>query len=194
MAAAFRRRVVVALVALVLLWGVGLARFVAALPQTVAAPDRHSDAIVVLTGGSGRLAEGLALLERGLAGKLFVSGVYRGVDVEALLRVTRADGGGLASRIDLGHQAADTRGNARETAQWMAGEGFASLRLVTAAYHMPRSLLELARAMPGVEIIAHPVHPSTVPLAGWWRRPRTVLLLSSEYGKYLLSRARGWTS
>ena len=179
------------LVALALLWGVGLARFVAALPQTVEAPERQSDAIVVLTGGSGRLAEGLALLERGLADKLFVSGVYRGVDVEALLRVTRAEGGGLASRIALGHEAGDTRGNARETAGWMAGEGFASLRLVTAAYHMPRSLLELGRAMPGVEIIAHPIYPRAVPLAGWWRHPRTVLLLSSEYGKYLLSRAVG---
>ena len=54
-------------------------------------PDgkQSADAIVVLTGGVGRVGEGLSLLERGLGKKLFVSGVYRGVDVQKLLKVAQ---------------------------------------------------------------------------------------------------------
>ena len=37
-----------------------------------------------------------------------------------------------------------------ETAAWMREKDFHSLRLVTASYHMPRSLLEFSRAMPDV--------------------------------------------
>jgi uncharacterized SAM-binding protein YcdF (DUF218 family) len=67
----------------------------------------------------------------------------------------------------------------------MRQQGFKSLRLVTAWYHMPRSLLELNRAMPEVEIIAHPVFPDEVSQVHWWASRSTVLLLASEYGKYL---------
>ena len=38
-------------------------------------------------------------------------------------------------------------------------EGFHSLRLVTASYHMPRSMLEFARAMPDIAIVPNPVFP-----------------------------------
>lgn len=186
---AIRRFVISALLVLPLLCAVGLVRFIADLPTTVSEPDVQTDAIVVLTGGSGRLVEGLALLENGFGSKLFVSGVYRGVDVEELLRVARADGGSdSAARIALGHEADDTRGNAHETAAWMAQEGYGSLRLVTAAYHMPRSLLEFHRAMPGISLIAHPVFPDSVRLDDWWRHQGTVTLLASEYAKYLLAR------
>ena len=44
----------------------------------------------------------------------------------------------------LGREADNTHGNARETAGWMRGEGYRSLRLVTSWYHMRRSLLESA--------------------------------------------------
>ena len=40
-----------------------------------------------------------------------------------------------------------------ETAAWMRSEGYRSLRLVTAGYHMRRSLFEFARAMPEMRII-----------------------------------------
>ncbi len=45
---------------------------------------------------------------------------------------------------------------------------FHSLRLVTANYHMPRSLLEFARAMPDIEIVPHPVFPEISRGPHWW--------------------------
>jgi len=162
-------------------WLVAFYQFASALPQSPDQPDETTEAIVVLTGGSERLAEGLSLLGEGRAGKVFVSGVYRGVDVAELLSATQSNGGSVSHRIALGHDADDTRGNARETAAWMADEGFQRLRLVTAAYHMPRSLFEFHQAMPEAEIIAHSVFPTNVRLDAWWRYPGTFALLAGEF-------------
>src|ERR1700736_5683632 len=73
--------------------------------------------------------------------------------------------------VVLGHRAVDTLGNAGETAQWMRQQGFHSLRLVTAWYHMRRSLLEFELAMPEIEIVPHPVFPDQVAHEHWWARP-----------------------
>lgn len=179
-----------ALVVAAVVWTAGLVWFSARIPRAPVAPERRTDAIVVLTGGAERLRTGLDLLARGRARKLFISGVYRGVEVAEILRLWRAAPEELECCIALGHTAADTAGNARETAAWMAAEGFRSLRLVTAAYHMPRSLTEFRRVMPGIEIIAHPVFPKTVHLDDWWRWPGTAGLLAREFNKYLASALR----
>jgi uncharacterized SAM-binding protein YcdF (DUF218 family) len=174
----------------VVLWAVGLVRFADGIPAGVDDPSRQTDAIVVLTGGSERLRTGLELLAEGRAEKLFVSGVHRGVDVAELLRVARQAPAEADCCIVLGYRADDTAGNARETAQWMAAEGYASLRLVTANYHMRRSLLEFRRALPEATIIAHPVVPRPLHRV-WWRYPGTTRLLVWEYNKLLLALVRG---
>lgn len=168
-------------------WLIGLAWFAAALPDKVVAPDRKTDAIVVLTGGSGRLGQGLELLARQSAAKLFVSGVYRGVDVEELLVISQQTPEELQCCITLGYEADDTRGNAVETATWMKEQGFRSLRLVTATYHMPRSLLEFRRAMPDWEIVPHPVFSRNFKQSEWWLWPGSAALLATEYSKFLVA-------
>jgi uncharacterized SAM-binding protein YcdF (DUF218 family) len=181
---------VLLVVAIIGLWGIGLWRFAAAIPTEVKDPTRETDAIVVLTGGSLRVESGLALLAAGKAQKLFVSGVYRGVDVTELLRVSRQSPDSVACCVVLGHAADNTLGNARETAEWMNAEGFHSLRLVTASYHMARSVLEFSRAMPGVEIVPNPVFPEFLRTHPWWSARATVTLLVNEYDKYLFARIR----
>lgn len=174
----------------ILVWLIGLWRFVASIPSEVTSPDRTTDAIVVLTGGSLRVEGGLRLLAEGKAKKLFISGVYRGVDVNDLLHVSRQSPDSVACCVVLGHEADNTLGNARETAQWMESEGYHSLRLVTASYHMPRSMLEFTRAMPGIEIVPNPVFPEFLQGATWWQSRRSALLIASEYSKYLAATVR----
>ena len=152
-------------------------------------PDTVTDAIVVLTGGVGRIGAGLSLLERGAGRKLFVSGVYRGVDVQALLRAARRSPADVECCITLGYAADSTRGNAEETAAWIRREGYTSLRLVTASYHMPRSLYEFRRLLPPeVAIVPHPVFPASFFLNDWWRWHGSARLAVSEYHKYLFAR------
>lgn len=165
--------------------------FATLLPTEVADPEQRTDAIVVLTGGSDRLGVALDLLSAEKAEKLFVSGVYRGVDVRQLLDLSQHSPEDLSCCVVLGYEADNTRGNARESAAWMKEQGYHSLRLVTATYHMPRSLLELRRAMPGLEIVPHPVFTETFKRNDWWLWPGSSSLLITEYTKYLIALARG---
>lgn len=174
-----------------LFWFIGLFIFASYIPGPSASVRLRTDAIVVLTGGAGRVTEGLTLLEQGLGERLFVSGVYRGVDVAALLKVARQMPRNLEWRITLGYSADNTVGNAQETAEWMAKQRYRSLRLVTASYHMPRSLMEFRRAMPAVDIIIHPVHPSQFKLDRWWLWPGSARLVMIEYHKYLVALLHG---
>jgi uncharacterized SAM-binding protein YcdF (DUF218 family) len=171
--------------AVVVAWTVGLFRFTAEIPERVADPDTRTDAIVVLTGGTHRLATGVDLLTLDKAEKMFVSGVYQGVDVRGLLAVFRHSPKELEERIAIGN-AVNTAENASETAEWMRRQKFASLRLVTGAYHMPRSLLEFRHAMPEVTIVPHPVFPEHVK-ADWWAWPGTLSLIVGEYNKFLFA-------
>jgi len=172
------------------IWVVGLARFVNLIPREVADVDSVTDAVVVLTGGSMRLETGLKLLRDGHGRKLLISGVHRGVDVEELLNIARRLPEELDCCITLGYSADNTVGNARETAVWMREEGFRSLRLVTASYHMPRSIEEFRSASPDLVIVDHPVFPSHVKTAEWWRWPGTTTLIIGEYHKFLIARVR----
>jgi uncharacterized SAM-binding protein YcdF (DUF218 family) len=162
----------------------GLVRF--AIPPAAENSAAPTDAIVVLTGGSHRLSSGIDLLREGKGHVLFVSGVPRRVSLDDLLRATATDPPEwLTCCIVIGHRALNTPGNAIETARWMRGAGYHSLRLVTSWYHMPRSLLEFERAMPGVEIVPHPVFSEQVKEQNWWAWRGTTGLLIGEYGKYL---------
>ncbi len=191
-----RKRGPAAIIFVIVLAGVliaGLISFVGNLPRRVENPNGQTGAIVVLTGGSERLAAGFALLSQGQAEKLFISGVNRSTSREAIRTLA-----GAAERFEccvvIGRDALNTEGNAEETAAWMKAQGYNSLRVVTASYHMPRSLLELRRAMPGVTLVSHPVFPRHVKVESWWRSPGTASLLVTEAGKFWAATVRAWVS
>ncbi|MFN4090122.1 MAG: YdcF family protein [Alphaproteobacteria bacterium] len=169
----------------------GFVLFVARLPQAVDDPVSRTDAIVVLTGGSDRVATGIKLLETGLAGQLLISGVPDTVQLRDITMQAPGVAEWIACCITLGRVALDTLGNAEEAESWMRERGFRSLRLVTAHYHMPRSRRLFEHAMPHVEIVPHPVFPAAVRSDSWWRWPGTSRLLAQEYVKYLAALA--WT-
>ncbi|MGO1120366.1 YdcF family protein [Rhodovibrionaceae bacterium A322] len=171
-------------------FGAGLVWFAQQLPQAEPRPWKKIDALVVLTGGSDRLSRGLELLDFGLAEKALISGVYRGVEVGELLRLAQQDPTELSCCITLGYEADNTRGNAEETARWMQQQGYQQVRLVTAVYHMPRSLLEFKEAMPEMEIMPHPVFPAAFHAEDWWLWPGSTGLLASEFLKYLLAQGK----
>ncbi|MBL6933313.1 MAG: YdcF family protein [Rhodospirillales bacterium] len=186
------KRLVLLVVALFLVWSAGLVRFADSIPMTIEEPDRHTDAIIVLTGGSGRLDAGLTLLADDMGERLFVSGVYQGVDVKTLFNMFQHNPEELEARVGIG-TATNTMGNATETAEWIREQGFISMRLVTAAYHMPRSLLEFRHAMPDTDIISHPVFPEHVKVDKWWAWRGTAGLIAGEYNKFMLAWLRQQT-
>ena len=171
-----------------LLWSGGLAWFADAARTGPERPGLATEAIVVPTGGSGRLEEGLRLLEGGFAQALFVTGVGEGVERDELRE--RHDPALWVCCVELGYEAEDTTANAREAAAWMAGRAFTSLRLVTSGYHMKRAMMEFRSAMPSATLVAHPVFPEHVKVEHWWRYRGTAGLIASEFTKYLWALAR----
>jgi uncharacterized SAM-binding protein YcdF (DUF218 family) len=182
------------LLLLIVIWLGGFLAFAAMIPAEVRDPDRPVDAIVVLTGGDVRLAEGFALLDRGLAKKMLISGVADGVKMPALLQTLNGSPQPSQAVLDccvtLGYDARSTEGNARESLKWLGDNGFGSIRLVTANYHMNRSLLEFRRVMPAIDIVPNPVFPRQMQDPYWFARPGTIYLLFNEYHKYLVAAAR----
>jgi uncharacterized SAM-binding protein YcdF (DUF218 family) len=176
------------------LWLLGLEVFVAHIAN-LHEPETESelsstDAIIALTGGSERVPAALALLEAGKGKKLFISGVHPGLTLDRLLGNQAVPKDLRGCCIVLGHAAESTMGNADETMRWMQNENYHSMRLVTANYHIPRSLMVFRTAMPQIEIIPHPVTPDGLQLRGWWMHPHTTNLLVTEYNKYLAAFVR----
>ena len=150
------------LAALVMIWLLGFAVFAAALPQPAPASER-TDAIVVPTGGGGRIERGLAMLRARSARKLFVSGVDREVRPREFAAEYKVSPEEMACCVVLGFAALDTRGNALETVNWIEAGHYRSLRLVTSDWHMRRSSGELEEVLPSdVRVVedAVPTQPS----------------------------------
>jgi uncharacterized SAM-binding protein YcdF (DUF218 family) len=160
--------------AILLAWALGFAWFAIDLPRP--AGNQHTDGIVVLTGGPGRIRRGLDVLAAGQAERMLVSGVDRRVrlvDLEAAFHASPK----VLGRIDLGRSAVDTRSNALETRRWIAAHHYKSIRLVTTDWHMRRARFELRQVLSDVTVVRDAV-PSEPDLMGLLR----------EYHKYLLRR------
>ena len=164
------------------------------ITNTLSVSPAHQTGIVVATGGDKRVSTGLHLLAARLGQRLLISGIGAGVskaDIFGLvpfgaIAPTRLNEM-LACCVDLGAAAENTRGNALEAKAWAQQHGYAYLVLVTADYHMPRSLNDFRARISNANIIPHAV-PSGARLKYWWRSPAITAMLGREYLKYLLSR------
>ena len=151
----------------------------------------EAESVVALTGGSDRVFEAAGLLARRQAHRLLITGVNpmtHGAALERILPISREL---FECCVDLGYQAQDTEGNARETRDWMQRRALRGpLIVVTSNYHMPRALLELQAALPGVELHPYPVVSEHVRVESYLEDRRVLRLLLREYFKYLRALGR----
>ncbi|MGZ6049652.1 MAG: YdcF family protein [Phenylobacterium sp.] len=183
-------RTLAALVVLALIWTAGLFAFAARVQQsTPQAEPAPADGIVVLTGANSneRIAAAVQLLADHRGRRVLVSGVNREVSREQLRVASGSVRRLYDCCVDLGFTAADTVGNARETAEWTKAMRFSSLTIVTSDYHMPRAMLELRAVLrpPAVTLQTYAVPTQALKTRHWWRSPGAVRLMVVEYSKYL---------
>ncbi|MDO8802285.1 YdcF family protein [Phenylobacterium sp.] len=181
-------RSLVAILVAALIWTVGLLSFTARIEtSTPVAEPARADGIVALTGAGSneRLAAGVSLLEDGKAQRMLVSGVNPEASREDIRTVSKAVRRLYDCCVDLDFTAADTVGNARETADWARNLRYKSLIVVTADYHMPRAMLELRATMPDIDLRPYPVATKVVNAKRWWRTSGGARLMIVEYSKYL---------
>ncbi len=128
--------------------------------------DKYSktDAIIVLTGETKRITEGIKELSNNLANKLFISGVHYSAPIKLIIQQTIDDLGKdnieikntLINKIETG-KAENTIENAIESMAWIEKNNIKSIRLITSFYHIPRSRLLFNKYLPNTIIIDHPI-------------------------------------
>ncbi len=161
---------------LVIAWSLGFGLFFFKLPKPVEPNALNADAIVVLTGGKGRLEAGIELLQNGSGKRLLISGVHPDVVKKELITLTGAAPKLFNCCIDLDYAAGNTSGNAEETANWAKEKGYKEIILVTADYHIQRSIILFRHALPEATIQPYPVSATISPI-----------MLAREYSKYLVT-------
>jgi uncharacterized SAM-binding protein YcdF (DUF218 family) len=169
---------------------VGFVWFVGRVPTAEVVLDRNADGIVVLTGGASRIADAVDLLASGRGKRLLISGVHRATTSSEIAHLVPEYQRLIACCVDLDHSAINTVGNALETRRWVKDRGFRSLIVVTSSYHMPRTMAELARQLPDVELIPFPVVTDKLRAEPWWSSAPTAKLLVVEYVKYIFAQIR----
>ena len=160
---------------LLLAWLGGFVWFAGVLPQPD--PAATGDAVVVPTGSGGRIARGLLLLRSGAVEQMLVTGVDASVKENEFEAEYGVDDQLMECCITLGYIAVDTRGNALETADWVATHQHGSLVLVTADWHMRRAALELAEQLP----------PDIVIVRDAVRSEASLWTFFLEYNKFLVA-------
>tara|TARA_R110002110_G_scaffold154142_4_gene347889 strand:- start:3542 stop:4123 length:582 start_codon:yes stop_codon:yes gene_type:complete len=184
------RGVLATLFILLCLWLGAFLTFMAEVSDVMPTPPQKVSGIVILTGTPARLTAGFDLLKDNEGARLLVSGVNSKVTRETLRQATGQSQELMNCCVDLGRLARNTVGNAYEASLWAKSHNFNSLAIVTSAYHMPRSLVELKREMPDVKLIAYPVASDTLELTGWWKNPRAFMVVAGEFNKYVFSLVR----
>ena len=183
-------RTLAALAVIALIWASGLFAFAARVQQsTPQAEPAAADGIVALTGANSneRIAAAVQLLTERKGRRVLVSGVNREVSREQLRTATGAVRRLYDCCVDLGFTAADTVGNARETAEWAKAMRYQRLTIVTSDYHMPRAMLELRAVLrpPAMSLQTYAVPTAALKSHRWWNSPGAVRLMVVEYSKYL---------
>lgn len=107
-------------------------------PHTEDTARSERGAIVVLTGGRGRIAEGLRLLTLDAGQVLILSGVNSRASLKSIFPAGLPRG--LEERIILEKKSTNTYENALEVEKILRKRGYDSMIFITSAYHMKRAL------------------------------------------------------
>lgn len=149
---------------------------------SLAPREVKADAIVVLTGGRGRVEEGVRLYRAGQGKKLFLIGVDPSVKKRELYK------GEGAGNVYLEQSSRNTLENAIYARDLIVKHEVKSIKLITSRYHMKRSTILFRNALPkDVAIYPHPVDSSNLK-EEWWSHSGSFKLLFSEFYKYCILR------
>lgn len=166
---------------LLLLYAIGFVSFAVTLGK----PSRDgvvTDAVVVITGGSGRFEQGIDVLSQRKARRMLVAGADPLVTKQDLVQRLGGREQLLNCCVDLGSESVDTRSNAEEAFRWLKRHRFRSVRLITSDWHMRRARYEFRKVFADrYEIVADSV-----------RTEPSFTTLFAEYNKYVLRRAAVW--
>ena len=167
---------------LLILYALGFLLFGVTLGAPAAADAAKTDAIVVITGGSGRIEHAVEMLGQGKGKRLLIAGADPSVTKDDLVRRLKGRRKLMLCCVDLGSESVDTRSNAEEARRWLERRKYRSARLITSDWHMRRAAYEFGRQLDGKVVIV----PDAV------KSEPNFMTLFGEYNKYILRRLAVW--
>jgi uncharacterized SAM-binding protein YcdF (DUF218 family) len=160
--------------------GAALPHFLSAnLARRVPPP---SDALLVLTGGENRIAEGFRAWREGMARELYILGAGGRASLDTILPGHPPLSAEELRRVHIEGWSENTLENAYSAKSAVRERGFTRVVLVTGDYHIPRAFLALRTVLPPEVSIA------VLPVRSEWKDrnalPRTLRLHFVEGWKY----------
>lgn len=146
------------------------------------AENNRADAIVVLTGGLGRVDKGFELFAGGKAMHLILAGAAKDATLESIF--FQKDLGAYKANIILEKGSTSTYENAVEIKKIIETKGIKSIILITSFYHMKRASYTFGQILPGeIRLYLYPVATLNFDEKMWWKGQGPVLL-AVEFFKF----------
>ena len=159
--------------------------------------NKESPNIVILTGGTNRIKDGLKIIEDFRKGnknnyKILVSGTGTGFTKNSLKKKLGPNFNPklIQCCIDLDSVSKNTFTNASETFKWAKKNDIKEFILITSNYHMPRAILEFENIMPNLKIYTYAITPDRHEIENWLSSYQTFGLVFTEYFKYIVANLR----
>ena len=157
--------------------------------------SKKSSNIVILTGGTNRIKDGLKIVNKfekssTFNSKILVSGTGKGFTKMSLAKNIDFDFNLIECCIELDSISTNTYSNAFETLKWVEKYNISEFILITSNYHMPRAFLEFKYRMPNLKIFTYPITPKKHNINNWLGSFQTFSLVLSEYCKFLVANLR----
>jgi uncharacterized SAM-binding protein YcdF (DUF218 family) len=150
------------------------------------------DAVIVLSGGLGRVEEGLKLHLAEKGEYLIISGVDKASDMNSIFFLHNPTDFANSEKIILEKSSVSTFENARNVKKIIELHGIKSIVLITSSYHMKRAGFIFSRVFPDdVKIFYHTVSTENFNEETWWKDRNSILLLLTEFVKYYWYRLLG---
>ena len=159
--------------------------------------NTKSSNIVILTGGTNRIKDGLNIINhfdksKRTSFKILVSGTGKGFSKNSLIKQIGPNFNPklIECCIYLDSVSKNTFTNAIETSKWANRNDLKEFILITSNYHMPRAILEFKNVMPNHKIYTFPITPRKHNIKKWMSSYETFSLIFKEFCKYIVSNLR----
>ena len=159
--------------------------------------NTKSSNIVILTGGTNRIKDGLNIINhfdksKRIKFKILVSGTGNGFSKNSLIKQIGPNFNPklIECCIYLDSVSKNTFTNAIETSKWANRNDLKEFILITSNYHMPRAILEFKNVMPNHKIYTFPITPRKHNIKEWMSSYETFSLIFKEFCKYIVSNLR----
>lgn len=149
-------------------------------------PPGPADAVIVLSGGAGRISEGYRAWNSGAGRDLCILGAGRGVNPARLLPQAASLPPEALSRIHVEGWSENTLENAFSAKTLAERRGYSSVILVTSDYHVPRAYLAFRKVLPPeIALSVISVRAESGTRGGYaWRWARRHFLEGWKYWSY----------